>query len=69
MSDALDLLRCSDCGEYYMPKTTVTGRVIPHCFEDKRIRGCMDNVQTVVGPRFFPAPGKPTRGSLVDQEV
>ena len=57
MSDALDMLWCDKCATYYAPKTTVTGRVVPHCLKG------------VVGFRFFSAPGELTRGSLIDQEV
>lgn len=67
MSDALDMFWCDKCATYYVPKTTVTGRIIPHCL-DGRIQG-MSNQQTVVGPRFFLAPPFTTRGSLIDQEV
>jgi hypothetical protein len=31
MVDALDLLQCPVCGTFYKPKTTATGRAMPHC--------------------------------------
>jgi hypothetical protein len=31
MADVLDLLYCERCGTYYVPKYTVTGRVLAHC--------------------------------------
>lgn len=31
MGDALDLLQCPVCETFYVPKTTPTGRLIPHC--------------------------------------
>lgn len=38
MTQAHDLLQCPTCSEWYLPKFTVTGRVIDHC--------------PVVGPSF-----------------
>lgn len=29
--DALDLLQCPVCATFYVPKTTPTGRTVPHC--------------------------------------
>ncbi len=29
--DALDLLQCPICGTFYVPETTITGRLISHC--------------------------------------
>jgi len=29
--DVLDMLQCPDCGTFYKPETTPTGRTIPHC--------------------------------------
>ena len=31
MPDYLDMLRCKTCGVVYLPKFTVTGRLVPHC--------------------------------------
>lgn len=31
MVKVIDLLQCPACGTFYKPKTTATGRMIPHC--------------------------------------
>ena len=31
MNQAHDLLQCPICGEWYLPKTTATGRMVDHC--------------------------------------
>jgi len=31
MVDSFDMLQCPVCKTYYVPKTTVTGRLISHC--------------------------------------
>lgn len=43
MIDALDLLQCPVCGTFYVPQTTPTGQVSPHC----------------VVPSYPPTPSRP----------
>lgn len=33
MVDFFDMLQCPVCKDYYVPKTTVTGRLVPHCID------------------------------------
>ena len=60
MTDVLDMLQCQDCGTWYVPEFTVTGRVVPHCLDLK--------------PHELPRTGKLLtdklpRGSIIDVEV
>ena len=69
-----DMLQCSDCGTWYLPQETATGRVQPHC---QRVlwlsqqQAALHALAEIDAPIVLgPGTGKtPERGIIIDEEV